>query len=449
MVRPQPYSRCPSALLLAVALWPHPVNAQQPQYEVIEETLSSKLATRFFEEAKALSEKDAGRLWGIPLYGPLAIVDPNTRTVIANRADREGYLKKSGNVFIGTLPAREIIASTAMSWAGVRWTVLAWPLPRDEDERAHLIAHEMWHRIQDQLGLPAANPANRHLDTRDGRIWMRLEWRALQAALRQSGAGRRQAVADALTFRAHRRSLFSNAATEERGLEMNEGLAEYTGVRVPSDSEAAAMARTLKNLRAAETWDSYVRSFAYASGPAYGILLDGPLPGWRKGLRPDDDLGQLLQEALSVSLPANLEAEAAKRAARYGDNQIIGAESEREKSRQKRLAEYRRRFIEGPLLIIPLARMNVGFNPLNLEPLDDLGTVYPTMTVTDEWGVLKVTGGALLNTGWTKVTVPAPSNPDASPLRGDGWALELKEGWGLRPGARGGDHILVKTSRNR
>ena len=44
---------------------------------------------------------------------------------------------------------------------------------------ARLMMHEMWHRIQPQLGLPARPGGSEHLDTVEGRYWMQLEWRAV------------------------------------------------------------------------------------------------------------------------------------------------------------------------------------------------------------------------------------------------------------------------------
>lgn len=38
----------------------------------------------YFDEARALSDKDGGKLWGRPLYGALFFVDGQSRSVIAN-----------------------------------------------------------------------------------------------------------------------------------------------------------------------------------------------------------------------------------------------------------------------------------------------------------------------------------------------------------------------------
>jgi hypothetical protein len=63
--------------------------------------------------------------------------------------------------------------------------------------------------VQPKLGLAVLGKSqlNEHLDTVDGRYWMRLEWRALARALRESGPQRNAAVSDALAFRQARRTL--------------------------------------------------------------------------------------------------------------------------------------------------------------------------------------------------------------------------------------------------
>ena len=88
----------------------------------------------------------------------------------------------------------------------------------------------------------------------------------------------------------------------------------------------------------------------------------------------------------------------------------------------------------------------MSFDPGNLVPLEGLGTVYPNIRVVDVWGVLTVArGGALLNQTFSAVNVPAPADASGRSLRGDGWTLELKDGWALVPGAREGDFVVKKN----
>src|SRR2546423_5183025 len=183
-------------------------------------------------EADAICRRDNGALWGVSLCGPMLLVDPATRSVFANQAGGEKLLKPEGDIFVGKLPEQINIANTATDWAGTKWTMIMLPLPDEPHRRGTLIAHEMWHRIQGEIGLPQSGAANNHLDTRDGRYWLQLEWRALAAALQAAGLSRKEAVRDATLFRARRRELFPDAAQAEREMELNEGLAEYNGIKL-------------------------------------------------------------------------------------------------------------------------------------------------------------------------------------------------------------------------
>lgn len=390
------------------------------------------MAAEYFRQADAVCRRDAGELWGVSLCGPMLFADPATRQVAANRADAGGALHEEAGVHVGRLPADVNIANTALEWSGVRWTMLPWPLPEDPEGRAVLLMHESFHRVQPELGMKAHNPANAHLDSLEGRYWLQLEWRALAAALESRDDARLQAIADALAFRQRRRALFPDAAATENALERNEGLAEYTGVRLGAADPAA---RAAAKLRRAPDWPTFIRSFAYASGPPYGVLLDAVRPGWRRDLDDESDFGDLLGSA--VELPP---AEAASRAAVYDGPQVLAAETKRAEERAKRIADYRARLVDGPVLILPFQNMRISFDPLGLESFEDLGTVYPTLRVTDDWGILEVTaGGAFVDAGWSRAQVPAVFEREGAVLRGEGWSLRLEPGWTLEPGKREGD----------
>ncbi len=393
----------------------------------------SERAAACFRDANEICRNDGGRLWGVSLCGPILLVDPATRDAFANQADGENQLQKSGDVFRGKLPPTVNIANTAIEWAGTRWTMVMLPLPADQHRRNALLAHEMWHRIQDQLGFPSSGAANNHLDTRDGRIWLQLEWRALAAALRSTGDQEREVIVDAALFRARRHQIFPNAAQEERSMELNEGLAEYTGVRLSGSTDLRQFV-VAGDLKDAAGKESFVRSFAYATGPAYGLLLDEADPQWRKSIRGGDDLAEILLRLARLKIPDDVESAANARAEKYSAAQLIAAEKQREQDRQKLLALYRARFVDGPVLTIPLRKMNMQFNPGNLIPLETRGTVYPQIRVIDQWGVLDVSSnGALMSADFTRVTVPAPADfAEGRELKGDGWTLELNPGWSVK-----------------
>jgi len=410
--------------------------------------IDPSLAGRYFAEAAAACRADGGKLWGISLCGPMLFADRTTRSVAANQADAEGLLTPSGAVFTGRLPADQNVANTAFNWAGVHWTMVAWPLPEEPHARVQLMMHELFHRVQESIGLPFSSPANTHLDSAEGRLWLQLEWRALERALTATGDARHQAIQDALVFRNYRRTLFPHAANQERALEMHEGMSEYTGVRLSGRSDSQMRQGLVAQIEKARANPSFVRSFAYQSGPAYGILLDDSGARWRAGLKPENDLGVMLAQALAIELPGDLRQAAEARVQRYDGEALRAQERAREERHQKVLRDYEARLVDGPLLVIPLRKINVQFDPNEVQPLGEHGTVYPTLRVTDEWGALTASRGALVSAGWTKVSVPAPARLQSTPLEGDGWKLDLNPGWKLEPGTRAGDYTLARLSRD-
>lgn len=386
-----------------------------------------------FDEADALCAADAGALWGRSLCGPMMFADRASRFVVANRAGAGDVLQPRGGVFLGALPADQSIANTAFAWAGETWTQIVWPLPADRDQRAILMMHERFHRIQPELNLAAPQRDNVHLDEVDGRYYLQLEWRALAAALRAHDArDRDRAVSDALAFRGARRRAFADAASREDALELNEGLAEYTGIvlGVRGDARTAA---ALGDLEAHLGDPSFVRSFAYATGPAYGLLLDRYTPTWRTALTRTRSLTAALAEAMPAE-PRSAEIAAAS----YDGPALRAAEIDRAMRRAADLVRYRRKLVDGPVLVLPLSHMKVEFDPRAVVPLADLGSVYPRLRIVDDWGILEVTDGALIRADWSAVVVAAPASDRDRALAGS-WTLSLAQGWALGPGPRDGD----------
>ena len=406
-------------------------------------TIDTKLAARYFRQLKQTSDREGGKTWGVRLYGPLMFVDPASRNVVANQADLEHKLVVQDGVFVGTLPQEINPANTAFDWAGVHWTMVMWPVSEFRQARERLLLHECFHRLQEKLGLTARDAVNAHLDTLNGRIWIQMEWRALERALRETGPARKAAIADALLFRAFRRSLFAGSAGNENALELNEGLAEYTGVKLSSADLRETAVRANLILRQTRNNPTFARSFAYVSGPAYGVLLDLSGRPWRTGLGPTADLGVLLQQRFGLRVRAS---EMAARAAllRYEGDEIVSIETREDQRRKQQIADARKKFLDGPVLILALSGdVRYSYDPNNVIGIDANNTVYPTMRLVDTWGVLTVTDGAWLERAPSGqlllARLPAPSDLSARPLKGDGWSLELASGWEVVPGEQEGD----------
>jgi len=403
------------------------------------------LARRYFEDLRQLGVADNGRLWGKRVDGPVMFVDAAARVMVANEADSKGLLHEESGVWVGKLPESENPANTAVDLGGKRWSMVLWPLSDSRYARQRLLMHESFHRMQNDIGLPMTNPANAHLATAEGRIWTRLEWRALTEALLRSGTARRQALTDALIFRARRRAIAPKALEDERLLEMNEGLAEYTGLVLSGLPRSALNDRAAVQLAQSEPQESFVRSFAYASGPAYALLLDASRIPWRRKLRASDDLSELTRRAYGIAAVDNAHAD--KLIDRYAGARMIADEKEREKKRVENEARIRSEFMEGPRLRLPVAgAFSFSFDPNGAVPIAGVGTYYQSSRITDSWGALEVESGGVLmerrpDGAITAVVVPRPVVSEGK-ISGAGWTLTLAPGWSAVEGQRKGELTL-------
>ncbi len=410
--------------------------------------LSNERAATYFEEMKVCSKKSF-HLWNRELYGPILLVDPKTRTLFANEADSLGVLKAAGKIFRGVLPDAVNIANTAVDWSGKRWAMVLLPLSPDKHQRIQLLAHESFHRIQPALGFDLKNVDNNHLDQKEGRIYLRLELEALKQSL--LSASERESTThleNALIFRKYRHFLYGPSALSENKLELNEGLAELTGLLTSRRKDRATRAHLVQEINRFFSHPTFVRSFAYYTLPGYGYLLSKRHKNWQRSVLPTTDLTAYLLDAFGLRMPGNLKTATESLLQRYQGNRIVQEETAREEEAKKRLEEYYLKFVDNPHFEIKLQKMNVSFDPTNTMPVGDKGTFYPQMRMTDLWGVLRVENGVLMSPGWDKVSLSIPTRIEGNQVSGDGWTLELASGYSVSKEETGRNYILKKAQES-
>lgn len=403
-------------------------------------------AAAAFAEADALCKADDGKLWGKSLCVPRIFVDPVTRQAVSNEPAKGTV--KDGAIYRFILPSDIPMSNTSVKFDGHLWSMVMWPLPTDTARRHVILMHEGYHTLQPGLGLTGTVSdlgSNGHLDTRDGRIWLRAEFAALRVALLSSGDARTQALKDALLFRAYRRSLWPDAAAQEQSLELNEGIAEATGVDAGLPDTQQRIAAAVNDIDTTQKYETYVRSFAYATGPSYGELLDAKSPDWRRQVTSTFDFGVATAQAYGLAIPKPDAALAMQAFHRYGGEQVIAEEDARAKQIAEANARYTAALITGPTLTLPMRNFNISFNPQRVHSLPGDDSVYETLHITDKWGVLDVASGmALIPKSFDKVSVPITGAPKGGHLAGAGWTAELTPGWTLAPDpAKPGSFLLV------
>lgn len=378
----------------------------------------------------------------------MMLVDPQTRFIVTNEPDAEGRLKSKAGVYVGELPPEVNIWNTNQTWAGRRWAQIMWPVPKDRSARREVLIHEQFHLVQPALGIPSRNAQNPQLDTLEGRYLMQLELRALKSALStQDYDHQLEAIRDALLFRHRRYQLFPGAEDEETALELMEGTAAYTGVKLGTESAAAQVNYAVRKIERQSKVQTFARSFAYATGPAYGLLLDDYVSNWREMAIKRYGLAEVMSLRLHWKAPADSAQEVEIRSAAYDGKSLRASELAHEGARHAAFNKFRGFLVDGPVLRLPNAHMRTQVDPENLFQYDGLGTVYPRLRVVADWGILQVSKAALIDPEQRTVVVPAPFQARDFVISGDGWTLQLKGGWEVVLGQRIGDFQVKRTAR--
>ena len=388
---------------------------------------------KVFKELKTYLTKENGNLWKYQLYGPILLVKREGRTIVANEKDTKGILTKNGEIYTGVLPKEINIANTAIDWNGKRWTMVVLPLPKDNNELLNLLIHELFHRIQPEIGFANLHQKScNHLDNIEGRIYLKLELEALKKALTTNDKQQqKEHIKHALFFRAYRYQIFPNAKESENLLELNEGLAEYTGTILSDRNDKDLKTHYIQAIERLYNNSTFVRSFAYRTIPVYGYFMKKENSSWNLKITQKTNLTDFITNFFNFTIPTNLKDTVFTIRNDYNYTLINDFEVKREEKQKELLLSFDKKFKENPILIIPLQNMKIGFNPSNLIPYRDLGTVYPNLRITDNWGILTAEKGALIDKNWSKVIVSEPNKTTDKIIEGDGWKLELNSDWKL------------------
>ena len=326
-------------------------------------------------------EADGVRLWGRGLCAPIVVVDRATGSFRTSR------------------PAPG-------------------PLPADPAALAEILFHEAWHGQQVALGFPGNNTTSVHLEETRARYWLRLEWAALTEALTAQGQSQRRHIAQALAFRERRLHGRPEAAAAERALMRHEGLASYTGAALSGDP----VRRALVALRDGPQRPAFGRSFAYVSGPAWGLLLDRFRPGWRQQARSGLDLPEMMP--VPAARTANADA--------YGGPRLLVQETRAGREREERIATAVAATAENRGLRLPLTQMGLDFDPDRVSTAPDGSTIYHRITLRDRWGRVSAEGvGLRILPDFHTAFAPWPLPHGALQLT-EGWRIEERPGGGAR-----------------
>jgi hypothetical protein len=130
-------------------------------------------------------------------------------------------------------------------------------------------------------------------------------------------------------------------------------------------------------------------------------------------------------------------------AARYDGAALRTAEEARDRAQQVRVTELRRRFVDGPVLTMPVG--SGTSDTTGSVGIPGAGTVFfRNYTISTQWGRLNANNGVLRSADGSTVSVPVTGPLEGTTLQGDGWSVTLNSGWVVRPATRPGSFIIVR-----
>ena len=196
-----------------------------------------------------------------------------------------------------------------------------------------LLSREPVHRSQPVLGFQMSDTDNNHLDSRDGRIYLRLELEALRQALTApTNSERSDHLANAIYFRKTRYSIFPGAVSSENMMELNEGMAAYTRLMMSGRNDAETISYFENKLTEFQQCPTFVRSFACLTTPVYGFILNIKDKNWNKQISDTTNLTSYFIRAFGLCVPVILCPDCLSK---YGSEKIISEETKREEDRVK------------------------------------------------------------------------------------------------------------------
>jgi len=392
-----------------------------------------EFANRMFKVVKEICEKDNGKLWGQNLWGPILIINNDTRFIVANEKDNEGVLKESGKVFIGDFPPNKIFAYSSVFIFGKQWATIAYPMyTGDSLEMKRTFIHEMFHSLQEKIKIGNLAYSNDHIDKKIARICLQLECNALKKAITSSGKEQEDAICDALLFRTCRRKQFAGSDSMENRFELQEGLAFYTELKLGSDSENYMQKKLYKGVNTLMNEESYFRIFGYYTGASYAYLNDISGVCWKKLLNNKSDLSEICRTSFNINFPANIDSAYEVRKFSNNYEEISKNENSREEKIIKRNKELKDKFTAKPLLIIN-CNNDCSYIIHQVYTVDSLGYYYPNTQLSGPWGILNVPKedeGCLISLDYSKAYVPYINvKKEGNKIYCDLWELFLEKNW--------------------
>jgi hypothetical protein len=419
-----------------------------------------KLVVTELQKAKDLLSQENGQLWGANLWSDNTLVLDDDNIIYSLQALPNGKTD-DGVLYYASIPENTLNhTNTNQPFNGSQWVTV-----RNDylDDQSNTIIHELFHLYHKQQ-INLTGLIVEYLDEADARTWMRLEFEALRNALKKMNDGApKSAVSaylnDAMIFRKLREQKYSAYKQAALDLENVEGLANYTGYKLSSQTDKYAKA--IRELNEREAGSTLSRSFPYATGVAYGFIFDYLGINWRTDLKHVYDFRSIYERQYlqSTTRIRTADINSSKSRNRFA---AINREEQAKKRENDRIAQYyTNALVLQPVLIVKpnLAdkTLLMSYDMNSTFALKGRGVVYSDIQASsvnpEQFGKFSMiegkkglgASGVLMNKDFSLITFPKPVKIEGNKITGEYYEIELNAGWKVVTLNAKGDIEIVKA----
>lgn len=385
----------------------------QPQ-----DTLLNKLSD-YIDLFKSETTKENSKLWGISFDMPVIIATSDYKNYIITNKQIEGF-KAYKSIFYGKTDEIKPGGQGRKTWRDKEWAFFTYPFEsfNNNKDLLNLYYHEAFHRNQIFLNLKGNWTQCKHLNASEARTLLKLEYYALFKAFNEKDY--KPYLIDALTFRAYRYYLYPNAYNEEQEIEILEGLANYTGLKLSGFSNKEIS----KKLQNSMTFNP--QTFAYITGAFYSFILDKSGKDWRNKIKKHDNFLYFTQKIIGFKLPENLTLHIKNVRNKYNWKEISKEEKtiSKEISNQEKI--YNKTFLKNPVVKISTKECKgYLFQSSIIYPFKN-GKIYNGVTTQGDWGKLVAKDEIFIA---DEIYLPTPFKITYKQIKGKGWIIYLNDNW--------------------
>ncbi len=424
------------------------------------ETLPKRRRTKIQTEllkTKNLLLADNGKLWNGNLWSEnILVLDENEMVYTLNKdlsnASRDSFL------YYKQVEEKTLLhTNTNQEFEGEKWAIVQ-NYDMTPSDSCQTPIHELFHLFHSKQ-LNIAGNIVEYLDEYKAKILLRSEFEALRNSIKSlqknDDKAAKQYLSDAIYFRTKREKQFKSQNHFALKLETLEGLASYTGYKLSAHKDLYRMA--ILELNGRENPTGLNRSFAYATGLAYGLVFDHFQVKWRTDLKHIYSFSDIYKQQKILKQSENNKVEAIKQRNKY-------YEIEREESKRKLTNDsirqfYKNIFVKQPILVVHRDTSDktyyMSYDMNSTFTLGKEGIVYSAISSSSTnpfvFGNFKTTGetqigktGILITSDFEKLTFPKPIKIEGNIITGENYIIELNKAWTVKQIDKKGNLEIVK-----